>query len=119
MPLLAGKLRNFRRSERTPSCDFIIRSSFFAASALGATVQSGVSAQAGGPADKVMLCHGTASATNPYVLISVSANALEGHFDGTAPGHGWRNAPDFLLPAGYATCEDALGGGGEGGWGGD
>jgi hypothetical protein len=101
----------------------ITRSSFFAASALGALAVA-VSAQAGGPADKVMLCHGTASATNPYVLISVNANALQGHFDGTAPGHGWRNAPDFILPAGYATCEDTLGGGGgdddgEGGWGGD
>lgn len=90
------------------------RSSLFAACAFG-TLAVAVTAQAGGPAGKVMLCHGTASATNPYVLISVSENALQGHFDdGMAPGHGWRNAPDLLLPAGYATCEDALGGGGEG-----
>lgn len=68
-----------------------------------------VGAQAGGPAGKVLLCHGTASATNPYVLISVSANALQGHFDGSAPGHGWRNADDVLL-GDYATCEEAAAG---------
>jgi hypothetical protein len=94
------------------------RSSLLAASAIGA-LAIGVTAQAGGAADKVLLCHGTASATNPYVLISVSENALHGHLDGTAPGHGWRNAPDFLLQAGFATCEDALGGGSGGGEGSD
>ena len=88
----------------------ITRSSLVAASAVAALAVA-VAAQAGGGADKVLLCHGTASVTNPYVLISVSENALQGHFDGTAPGHGWRNAPDFLLSAIYATCEDALAGG--------
>ena len=81
----------------------IARSSLVVASALGALAVA-VAAQAGGPADKVLLCHGTASANNPYVLISVSENALQGHFDGTAPGHGEQNAPDFLLPDGSATC---------------
>jgi hypothetical protein len=71
-----------------------------------------VGAQAGGPADEVLLCHGTASATNPYVLISVSANALQGHLDGTEPGHGWRNADDVLL-LDYATCEEAAAGEGD------
>lgn len=84
---------------------------------VGASVLSGlfvaVAAQAGGDA-KVRLCHGTASEKNPYVLIEVSENALQGHLDGTAPGHGWRNAPDFVLPDGYATCAEALGGGGGG-----
>ena len=47
-------------------------------------------------------------AKNPYVLISVSENALQGHLDGTAPGHGWQNAPDFKLNDGYATCADQL-----------
>ncbi len=89
----------------------MIRSSLVAAGAFGAFA---VAAQAGGPADKVLLCHGTASAKNPYVLISVSENALQGHFDGSAPGHGWRNAPDFLLLPGYASCEDQLAGEGGG-----
>ena len=87
----------------------ITRSSLVAASAVAALAVA-VAAQAGGGADKVLLCHGTASATNPYVLISVSENALQGHFDGTAPGHGWRNAPDVLL-GDYATCEDVPAGG--------
>ncbi len=84
---------------------------------VGASVLSGlfvaVAAQAGGEG-KVLLCHGTASEQNPYVLIEVSENALQGHFDGTAPGHGWQNAPDFVLPDGFATCADALDGEGGG-----
>ena len=62
-----------------------------------------VAAQASN-AGKVLLCHGTASDSNPYVLISVSENALAGHFDGTAPGHGKNNYPDFLLPPGRSDC---------------
>ena len=54
--------------------------------------------------DKVALCHGTASETNPYVLISVSENALGGHLDGTGPGHGKNNHLDYLLPAGQSDC---------------
>ena len=64
--------------------------------------------------DKVSLCHGTASESNPYVLISVSENALEGHLDGSGPGHGQNNYPDFLLPAGMTVCPDTQPGG-EGG----
>lgn len=71
----------------------------------------------GANADKVLLCHGTASDSNPYVLISVSANALAGHLDGTAPGHGKNNYPDYVLPAGSTDCSDGPdadnGGGGE------
>jgi len=55
-------------------------------------------AQAGG--GKVLICHGTASETNPYVLISVSVNAADTHLD----GHGQNNHPDFLLPAGATDC---------------
>lgn len=51
-------------------------------------------------AGKVLLCHGTASDTNPYVLISVSANAAANHLD----GHGKNNYPDFLLPFGSTDC---------------
>jgi hypothetical protein len=60
---------------------------------VGATRQQ---AQTGETSHKVKLCHGTASRTNPYVLIEVDQNALKGHFDGTAPGHGKNNHPDFI-----------------------
>ena len=57
---------------------------------------------------KVSICHGTASEKNPYVLIHVDINALKGHFDGTAPGHGKKNHPDFL--AGNGGCSTPPGG---------
>lgn len=60
-------------------------------------------------AGKVLVCHGTASASNPYVLISVSENAVPTHLD----GHGANNYPDFLLPAGRSDCSG--GPNGEGG----
>ena len=54
--------------------------------------------------DKVQICHGTASDKNPYVLMSsVDESALAGHFDGTAPGHGKNNNPDFLAVKGDCT----------------
>jgi hypothetical protein len=65
------------------------------------------------PGDKVRLCHGTASDSNPYVLISVSENALGGHLDGTGPGHGKNNHPDFVLQDGQSDCGDGTGGGEE------
>jgi hypothetical protein len=83
----------------------IARASLVAANALGALVFA-VAAQAGGGAETVLVCHGTASATNPYELISVNANALQGHFDGAAPAHGWQNAPDMLFDPSFASCED-------------
>ena len=46
---------------------------------------------------KVAICHGTASVSNPYVMIIVDATAIKGHFDGTGPGHGKNNYIDFLL----------------------
>ena len=49
---------------------------------------------------KVTICHGSA---RDYVVISVDANALNGHFDGTDPGHGARNLPDGFL-ADDGTC---------------
>lgn len=81
--------------------------------ALAASLGAGVAGAA--PADKVTICHGTASDTNPYVEITVSANSFkDGHFDDyTAPSHGPNNNPDFILAPG-ATCADGPGGGGGG-----
>lgn len=62
---------------------------------------------------KVLICHGTASATNEWVLVSVSVSALSGHFDGVnfdQPGHGWQNAEDFFLN-GRTDCSGGPGGG--------
>jgi hypothetical protein len=67
-----------------------------------------VTAQAGD--DKVSICHGTASDSNPYALIHVSENALAGHLDGTGPGHGKNNHLDYLLPAGQDDCTGVHGG---------
>ena len=62
------------------------------------------------------LCHGTASETNPYVLITVDEHALKGHFDDDAPGHGQNNAPDFVLADdAERTAQAALAQGGSGG----
>lgn len=74
--------------------------------ALSATLFAGVAGAA--QDDKILLCHGTASEPNPYVLISVDASALAGHFDGTAPGHGPRNNPDV-----YPVNGECPGGGGD------
>ena len=60
------------------------------------------------PAPKVTICHGTGSATNPYVIITVSKNALKnGHFhNGVEPGHGPGHSenPDYYLD-GDDTCD--------------
>jgi hypothetical protein len=71
----------------------------------------GIVASASAETDTVLLCHGTASDNNAYVLVAVDDDALAGHLDGSAPGHGWQNAPDFVLSAGQADC--SVGGGEE------
>lgn len=63
-------------------------------------------------ADKVQICHGTASGSNPYVLISVSGNALAGHFGKTPPGHGENNHSDSLVGT---DCSGEAGGVDDGG----
>jgi hypothetical protein len=83
-----------------------------AALVIAATAFAGVAGAA--PEDKVLLCHGTASEPNPYALISVDASALNGHFDGTAPGHGPNNHPD-LYPSANGTCPTTPPGGEGGG----
>lgn len=45
---------------------------------------------------KVAICHGTASAKNPYVLIIVDESAKAAHL----AGHGQNSAPDFILNKG-------------------
>lgn len=65
--------------------------------AVCAVLGIGVATAQAGRDHKVQICHATASATNPYVLITVDEHALAGHFraDGpTAPGHGQNNYPD-------------------------
>ena len=81
------------------------RSSLGIAAALGALAVT-VTAQ-GATDEKVLVCHGTASASNPLVLIEVSQNTLNGHFDVqdgvvVGAGHGKQNAPDQ-----YATLTGA------------
>lgn len=51
------------------------------------------------PAGKVIICHATGSETNPYVLIEVSENALNGHFrDGHQMGEDIINPPNGVCP---------------------
>jgi hypothetical protein len=64
-----------------------------------------VSAAQAADNEKVLICHGTASETNPYVVISVDTHALIGHFDGSGPGHGQNNHPDLPVNA-DGTCGD-------------
>ncbi len=77
------------------------RASLGIAGALGALAVA-VAAQ-GATNDKILVCHGTASATNSLVLIEVSQSALNGHFDVqdgviVGAGHGKQNAPDQWSP---------------------
>jgi hypothetical protein len=75
----------------------------------------GAGAAGAAPADQVTICHGTASASNPYVEITVSADSFkDGHFDGVpTPSHGPNNNPDFILAEG-SSCAEGPGGGGGG-----
>ncbi len=60
---------------------------------------------------KVAICHGTSSANNPYVLITVDEEALGGHFGqdgvGGEPGHGANSNPD-VFPDADGNCPDEV-----------
>ncbi|MDF2440065.1 MAG: hypothetical protein JWN98_1049 [Abditibacteriota bacterium] len=93
--------------------------------AAGIAVGSGYAkqAQAEFKVHKSAVCHGTASAKNPYVLIIVDDNSLVAHRNGVQ--HGRNSAPDYVLGQIFskedeqrfrAAGDDACtGGGGDGG----
>ncbi len=92
-----------------------MRRVLLAAAAFGVAVGVSTPAAMADPAPQITICHGTASATNPYAEITVSASSFkDGHFDGYPnPSHGPNNNPDFI-PAPGATCDQGPGGGGGG-----
>lgn len=61
-------------------------------------------AQAASEDHKVAICHGTASAKNPYVLIIVDERAKATHLN----GHGKNNAPDFALNGGNVLTDEQI-----------
>jgi hypothetical protein len=78
---------------------------------LAATVIVAVTSAQADPAKKVLVCHGTGSATNPYVLIDVSGNSDPARLT----GNGEQNrAADFLYDGTSPSCEAQLAGGGGG-----
>lgn len=90
------------------------KSLVIATSVLAATGGLWVTGSASGaaPAEKVTICHGTASEANPYVEITVSSSSFkDGHFDDgpNNKSHGDNNNPDFVLVEGR-TCADGPGG---------
>jgi len=79
------------------------RTSLGIAASLGALAVA-VGAQ-GASDDKVVVCHGTASGSNSYVLLEINRSGLNGHFnklDGefVLSGHGPKNAPDQWVELG-------------------
>jgi hypothetical protein len=61
----------------------------------------GVSGVRADPLPKVQVCHGTASATNPFVLIEVSGNALDAQL---APTDSRQQS--FVYNPAFPTCLD-------------
>ncbi len=58
-----------------------------ATSALGIGLVGFASPASAKPADKVTICHGTSSDTNPHVVITISENALKAHLGDGGKGH--------------------------------
>ena len=54
---------------------------------------------------KVLLCHATDSATNPYELISIDENGAAGHLQA---GHGDADHTDFLPEEGSSDCSTGV-----------
>lgn len=77
-----------------------------AGGALVAMLVAATPALADSSRPKVTICHGSSSG---YVLITVDENALNGHFDGSDPAHGWQSLPD-KYPEVDGTCAGSGGG---------
>jgi hypothetical protein len=72
--------------------------------AIVASVMCGVVvsvAQASDGDQKVLLCHATNAATNPYELISIDEHGAAGHLQA---GHGDGDHTDFLPAEGSSDC---------------
>jgi len=78
---------------------------------LVATVVVAVTSAQADPAKKVLICHGTGSATNPYVLIDVSGNSDPARLDDTV---GQSRNLDFPYDGSSPSCQAQLAGAGGG-----
>jgi hypothetical protein len=69
-----------------------------AAAALALVSLAGGGVAGAAPPERITICHGTASNTNPYVVITVANRSFkDGHFDDQVDkSHGARNQPDVL-----------------------
>jgi hypothetical protein len=78
---------------------------FLVAAAVVASVV-GVTGVRADPLPKVQICHGTASATNPFVLITVSGNAADAQLAQTDS-----RQQSFVYDPSFPTCLDQFLGG--------
>jgi len=76
------------------------RPALAAASALAALAVA-AAGQAGTAEDTTLLCHGTSSADNPYILIRINVNGLNGHLG----DHGPQHDHDFVPDPDATSCE--------------
>ncbi|MEJ5255913.1 MAG: hypothetical protein WHS89_11225 [Acidimicrobiales bacterium] len=75
------------------------------AAAVFGSMSGGVAGAA--PPARVTICHGTASPSNAYVVITVADRSFkDGHLDdGVEKSHGPRNNPDLVLLDGSCAPE--------------
>jgi hypothetical protein len=78
----------------------LVRSLALSAIVATASLAAAVGAQAD-PGGNVGVCHGTGSAKNPLVMISVSSNSVPGHMAGGKE----RKADDALVIPATGTCD--------------